>query len=253
MDARVGNWVVTPRMGKPVEVQALWLNALAAGAALQTPSAARWGELLTRGRGNFERRFWNEARGCLYDVVDVDHQPGIVDDRLRPNQIFAVGGLPLALLSGERARRVVEVVAATLLTPIGLRSLAPGESGYRPRYEGGIVDRDGAYHQGTVWPWLMGPFVEAHVRVAGGGAAAKRAAREAFLTPLFAHLADAGVVHLPEIADAEPPHAARGCLFQAWSVGELLRLDRVVLADDKPARDGRSVAATSAAPAVEQS
>jgi predicted glycogen debranching enzyme len=238
MDARVDGQVITPRIGKPVEVQALWLNALAAGVALQTPSAPRWTALLARGRASFERRFWNEARGCLFDVVDVDHQAGAVDGSLRPNQILAVGGLPLALLSGERAQRVVDTVAASLLTPLGLRSLAPGEPGYCPRYEGGVVQRDGAYHQGTVWPWLIGPFVEAYLRVHGGGAAAKRMAREKFLEPILRHLDQAGLGHVSEIADAEAPHTPRGCPFQAWSVGEALRLDRVVLADDKPARDG---------------
>ena len=239
MDARVDGRVITPRIGKPVEVQALWLNALAAGISLETQSAARWTALLGRGRASFERRFWNDARGCLYDVVDVDHQPGAVDGRLRPNQILAVGGLPLALLSGQRAQQVVDAVAASLLTPMGLRSLAPGESGYCPRYEGGIVERDGAYHQGTAWPWLIGPFVEAHVRVAGGGAAAKRAAREKFLEPLLRHLAKAGLGHVSEIADAEAPHIPRGCPFQAWSLGEVLRLDRAVLADERSARESR--------------
>jgi len=238
MDARAQGREVTPRIGKPVEVQALWLNALAAGVALGTPSAARWAALLGRGRASFEGRFWNQARGCLHDVVDVDHQPGAVDASLRPNQILAVGGLPQALLSGERARRVVDAVAAALLTPLGLRSLGPGEPGYRPRYEGGADQRDAAYHQGTVWPWLIGPFVEAYLRVHGGGA--RRAARERFLLPLVAHLDQAGLGHVSEIADAEAPHTPRGCPFQAWSLGELLRLDRVVLAEEKTARDDRA-------------
>jgi predicted glycogen debranching enzyme len=256
MDARVDGREITPRIGKPVEVQALWLNALAAGAVLQTPSGARWTELLARGRRSFERRFWNEARGCLYDVVDVDHQPGTVDARLRPNQILAVGGLPLALLSGERARRVVEAVAASLLTPLGLRSLAPEESGYCPRYEGGVVQRDAAYHQGTVWPWLIGPFVEAYLRVHGAGAAERRAARERFVQPIMRHLDEAGLGHVSEIADAELPHTPRGCPFQAWSLGELLRLERTVLANGRLARGGdlaRDVASTSSVEASVES
>jgi predicted glycogen debranching enzyme len=229
MDARVDGRVITPRIGKPVEVQALWLNALAAAETFETSPTDRWAELLARGRASFEQRFWNEERGCLYDVVDVDHQPGAVDASLRPNQIFAVGGLPLALLSGQRARAVVDTVERALVTPMGPRSLAPGEPGYVGRYEGGVVARDGAYHQGTVWPWLQGPFVEAFVRVRGRTNDAKREARERFVAPLLAHLADAGVGHVSEIADGDAPHAPGGCPFQAWSLGELLRLERVVL------------------------
>jgi glycogen debranching enzyme len=214
-------------------VQALWCNALAAGASFATDAADRWSELLGRARASFERRFWNEARGCLYDVVDVDHEPGAVDDALRPNQIFAIGGLPLALLTGERARAVVASVERALVTPMGLRSLAPGEPGYVAHYRGGVAARDGAYHQGTVWPWLLGPFVEAFVRTRGETDDAKRTARARFVAPLLARLADGGgevgVGHVPEIADAEPPHAPGGCPFQAWSLGELLRLERVVL------------------------
>ena len=228
MDAKVGEWVVTPRIGKPVEVQALWLNALQIGSRLSD----RWAQLHATGRAAFEARFWNEGQGMLHDVVDVDHRAGTVDPTFRPNQIFAVGGLPFALLEGDRARRVVDAVEAHLLTPLGLRSLAPGQPGYSPRYEGGVAQRDGAYHQGTVWPWLMGPFVEAWVRVRGGGAAVRQEARQRFLGALLGHLDVAGLGHVSEIADADPPHTPRGCPFQAWSLGELLRLDRVVLAPD---------------------
>jgi predicted glycogen debranching enzyme len=220
MDAKVGDWVVTPRIGKPVEVEALWVNALRIGSRF----SPRWAELHEKARAAFAARFWDEARGHLFDVVDVNHHPGAVDPAFRPNQILAVGGLPFAALEGERARRVVDAVEARLLTPLGLRSLAPGEPGYAPRYEGGVRERDGAYHQGTVWPWLMGPFVEAWVRVRGATPDARREARVRFLEPLLAHLDDAGLGHLPEIADAEPPHTPRGCPFQAWSVGEALRL-----------------------------
>jgi predicted glycogen debranching enzyme len=230
MDARVAGREVTPRIGKPVEVQALWLNALATAASFGTVTGARWGELLARGRASFEPRFWDEARGHLYDVVDVDHVAGRVDATFRPNQILAVGGLPLPLLTGARARRVVDAVEVHLLTPLGLRSLAPGEPGYRPHYAGGVDARDGAYHEGTVWPWLMGPFVEAFVRVAGAGPDVRAAARARFLAPLRAHLDEAGLGHVSEVADAEPPYTPGGCPFQAWSLGELLRLDRVVLA-----------------------
>jgi predicted glycogen debranching enzyme len=231
MDAKVGDWVVTPRIGKPVEIQALWLNALAVGAELGTASAARWRELLQGGRSSFAERFWNERAGSLYDVVDVDHEPGRMDATFRPNQIFAVGGLPTSVLDDDRARQVVDAVEARLWTPLGLRSLAPGEPGYVGHYEGGVRERDAAYHQGTVWPWLLGAFVEAWVRVRGNGVAAKREARNRFLTPLLRHLEEVGLGHVSEIADAESPYTPRGCPFQAWSVGEALRLDRVVLAD----------------------
>jgi predicted glycogen debranching enzyme len=233
MDAKVGDWVVTPRIGKPVEVQALWLNALWIG----THFVEKWGELFEQGGDAFRRRFWNERDGSLYDVVDPNHEPGTADATFRPNQIFAVGGLPLPLLDGERARRVVDAVEEQLWTPLGLRSLAPGSPGYVPRYEGGVLQRDGAYHQGTVWPWLIGPFVEAWVRTRGATSEAKRQARTRFLEPLLRQLDDAGLVHICEIADADPPHTPRGCPCQAWSVGEALRLAEVVLADSQQPTD----------------
>ena len=226
MDARVDGRPVTPRVGKPVEIQALWLNAL----ALMAPQSPRWRALYERGRVGFEQKFWNAERACLFDVVDADGEPGQRDASVRPNQIFAVGGLPLVLLSAARARAVVAKVESTLLTPLGLRTLAPGEPGYHPRYEGGPAERDGAYHQGTAWPWLLWPFVEAWVRVGGDGAAVRLAARERFLDPLLAGLPqNAGLGHLPEIADAEAPYRQRGCPFQAWSLGELIRLALDVL------------------------
>jgi glycogen debranching enzyme len=227
MDAKVGAWVVTPRAGKPVEVQALWLNAL----KIAGEFSPGWKDVFDRGLISFRKRFWNEANGCLYDVVDVNHRKGEVDAAFRPNQILAVGGLPFSLLEPEQAARVVAVVEARLWVPLGLRSLAPGEPGYTPRYEGGVSERDGGYHQGTVWPWLIGPFVEAWVRVRGGTNSAKREARGKFLVPLLAHMEEAGLGHVSEIADADAPHTPRGCPFQAWSVGEALRLERLVLAE----------------------
>jgi predicted glycogen debranching enzyme len=220
MDARVDDWMVTPRAGKAVEVQALWLNALRIGSVL----SPGWGRLHRRGTRAFRRRFWNADDHCLYDVVDVDHQPGRVDASFRPNQVFAVGGLPYPVLEGERARAVVDAVEARLLTPLGLRSLAPGEPGYAARYQGGPRERDGAYHQGTVWPWLMGAFVEAWVRVRGRTPDAVREAKSRFRDPVRRHLDEAGLAHVSEIADAEAPHTPRGAPFQAWSVGEMLRL-----------------------------
>src|SRR5438128_5385487 len=226
MDARVDGREITPRIGKPVEIQALWLNALAIGAKF----SPRWEAIFEKGRAAFENKFWNEQAGYLADVIDCDHQTGVIDLTFRPNQIFAVGGLPLLLLSKEKARRVVDAAEMLLLTPIGLRSLAPGEPGYAPHYQGDSRARDSVYHQGTVWPWLIGAFVEAWVRVRSSTAKAKKQARERFLPPLYEHLNHAGLGHVSEICDAEPPHTPRGCPFQAWSLGELLRLERAVLA-----------------------
>jgi glycogen debranching enzyme len=208
MAAKTADGDATPtRTGKPVEVEALWLNAL----RIAGEFSPEWADAYERGRMAFEARFWNEASGSLFDVADVDHIPGTVDATFRPNQIFAVGGLPYAVLSGDKARRVVDAVEAKLLTPLGLRSLEAG-------------------NPGTVWPWLLGAFVEAWVRVRGNTPEAKEGARERFLAPLLAHMDAAGLGHISEIADAEPPHTPRGCPFQAWSVGEVLRIDRVILA-----------------------
>jgi predicted glycogen debranching enzyme len=228
MDAKVDDRVVTPRIGKPVEVQALWINALRIGARF----SQRWGELAEKAGQSFGARFWNQKRGFLYDVVDCGHVAGTSDGRLRPNQIFAVGGLPFALLEDARARKVVDAVEERLWTPLGLRTLDPADPGYAGHYIGGVAERGGAYHQGTAWPWLAGPFVEAWVRVRGGTAEARREARERFLNPLLRHSGEAGLGHICEIADGDPPHTPRGCPFQAWSVGEALRLHRVVLKEE---------------------
>jgi predicted glycogen debranching enzyme len=225
MDARVDGIPVTPRRGKPVEVQALWINALTMAGTWQR----EWQELAARAEVSFRERFFDPSRGFLYDVVDVDQVPGKVDSSFRPNQILAVGGLPRMLLAPADAGRVVAAVEERLWTPYGLRSLAPGEPGYAPHYGGSPRDRDGAYHQGTVWPWLAGPFVEAWVRVRGNTAEARQTARERFLAPLLGHLDEYGMGHLPEIADGDPPHRPCGCPFQAWSMGELLRLHLEVL------------------------
>ncbi|HTU26660.1 MAG TPA: amylo-alpha-1,6-glucosidase [Pirellulales bacterium] len=246
MDVKIGDRAITPRVGKPVEIQALWLNALAIAESLEipyvpapqdtdhSPIPGRWQDDFDRGLAAFRSRFWNEARGMLFDVVDVDHQWGVVDGSARPNQILAVGGLPQALLEPDQASAVVAAVEKHLWTALGLRTLAPGEPGYALHYRGGPRERDSAYHQGTVWPWLAGPFVEAWLRVRGGTAAARDEARQRFVAPLVAQLQQAGLGHLSEIADAEPPHTPRGCPFQAWSLGELIRLDRVVLSDGSP-------------------
>jgi predicted glycogen debranching enzyme len=237
MDARVDGRPVTPRTGKPVEIQALWINALriatGRGASVAPALRERIAVVLARAQESFESRFWHAAGGYLRDVVDVDHAPGRDDASFRANQIFAVGGVPYAVLEGEKAHAVVEAVEKRLLTPLGLRTLDPADPAYRPRYEGGPEERDLAYHQGTVWPWLLAPFVEAWVRVRGDGIDIRREARRRFLEPLAHHLDMAGLEHLPEIADGAPPHQPRGCPFQAWSVGEALRLSHVVLAEPR--------------------
>jgi predicted glycogen debranching enzyme len=225
MDAKVGDRVITPRIGKPVEVQALWINALWIGAHISDG----WKRPLAQASASFDRRFWNEAADALYDVLPLPHVRGTMDGTFRPNQILAIGGLPLALINGARARRVVDAVERRLWTPLGLRSLAAGESAYVGRYAGGVESRDGAYHQGTVWPWLLGPFVEAWVVARGNTAKVRGDARTRFLDPLLSAMENGGLGHLPEVADGDPPHAAGGCPFQAWSVGEALRLDRDVL------------------------
>ncbi len=220
MDAKVDDWVVTPRVGKPVEVQALWLNALRIGSDRDD----QWGVIFKRGVESFHERFWNGALGRLYDVVDVGHRPGTTDAAFRPNQILAVGGLPFPLLDGDPARAVVDSVDSHLYTPMGIRTLAAADPGYRGHYEGGVVDRDGACHQGTAWPWLLGPFVDAWIRVRGGDDKAREAARARFLPPIEEHLEKAGIGHLCEMADGDAPYVPRGCPFYAMSIGEALRV-----------------------------
>ena len=216
MDARVGDWVVTPRTGKPVEINALWYNALVAMAglarALGRPSG-EWEAMAARAAAGFAR-FWNAEAGYCYDVID---GPAGHEAALRPNQILAVS-LPASALPAERQRRVVDACARRLLISYGLRSLAPGEPGYQPRYAGGPRERDGAYHQGTAWAWLLGPFALAYDRVHGD-----RAAARALLEPMAQHLGEYGVGSIAEVFDAEPPFAPGGCIAQAWSVAETLR------------------------------
>ncbi|MBV9653418.1 MAG: glycogen debranching enzyme family protein [Acetobacteraceae bacterium] len=224
MDAKVGDWVVTPRIGKPVEVQALWINALRIGGRWSD----RWRTLEGQARAAFLARFPDPETGGLADVVDAGHVAGAVDRAIRPNQIFAAGGLPFPVVSDEAARGIVACVERHLLTPAGLRTLAPDDPAYVGRYEGDGRKRDGAYHQGTVWPWLTGAFVDAWLRVKGGGEAAKAEGRQRFLQPLLDRLHVAGLGHLSEIADGDPPHTPRGCPFQAWSLGELIRIEAML-------------------------
>ncbi|CAN5266861.1 amylo-alpha-1,6-glucosidase [soil metagenome] len=225
MDAKVGDYVVTPRTGKPVEIQALWHNALriveeTARRLDDEETAIQCGALAAQARESFQASFWNEAAGCLYDYID---DAGVPNADLRPNQILAVS-LPHAILDGERARRVVETVERELLTPYGLRSLSPHDPAYRGRYEGGPYERDTAYHQGTVWGWLIGPFITAYLKVHRRTPASLANARR--MTQFFrTHLAEAGLGQVSEIFDGDPPHTPRGCIAQAWSVAELLRLE----------------------------
>jgi predicted glycogen debranching enzyme len=228
MDAKVGDWVVTPRIGKPVEVQALWINALRIAAAWNP----RWTESATLATHAFQQRFTDPASGALYDVVDADHESGDIDHSIRPNQLFAVGGLPFSLIDNdETARAIVDQCEALLLTPMGLRTLSPNDPAYKGRYTGPPLERDGAYHQGTVWPWLLGAFVQAWLRVHRDDPAAKTQARERFLQPLHDHLHRAGLDHVSEVADGDAPHAPGGTPFQAWSLGELMRLERLLVTD----------------------
>lgn len=224
MDARVDGVAVTPRIGKPVEIQALWLNALRILSFLRTPESD-----FERGLNSFKRKFWNSERNCLYDVIDCDHVEGQRDCQVRPNQIFAIGGLPFQLITGDVALSVLKVVTNNLLTPLGLRTLAPNEANYRGHYQGSPLQRDLAYHQGTVWPWLIGAFVEAWLRVNGSTSQNKAQARKIFLPRLKAHLSENGLNHISEIADGDAPHTARGAPFQAWSIAEYLRLELQVL------------------------
>jgi predicted glycogen debranching enzyme len=217
MDAKIGDWVVTPRTGKPVEINALWINALESMAQFATAlglPAKDYEKLSTTAKASFGK-FWNPQRNCCFDVVD---SPGIGSDaRLRPNQIFAVS-LSFSPLSGDQRKAVVDACAAQLLTPFGLRSLAPGERDYAGVYSGGPRERDAAYHQGPVWGWLLGPFALAHYRVYQD-----RAAALGFLEPLAKSIDSYGLGTLAEIFDGDPPHHPRGCIAQAWTVSEVLR------------------------------
>lgn len=218
MDAKVGDWVVTPRQGKAVEINALWYNALCIAAFIAEKRGEDPGLLRAKAakvRGEFTAQFWNEDRGCLYDVVGAEGK----DAAIRPNQILALS-LPFPLLEGARAQSIFAVVDEHLFTPRGLRSLSPQDPSYRSRYLGGPWERDGAYHQGIVWGWLMGPFLTALARLHGD--AGKKRGR-AIVEGFTEHLYEAGLGSVSEIFDAEPPFAPRGCFAQAWSVAELLR------------------------------
>ncbi|MCD4686487.1 MAG: amylo-alpha-1,6-glucosidase [Anaerolineae bacterium] len=232
MDAKIDDWVVTPRLGKPVEINALWYNALRIAAEIATlldksQDAAHYTQLAERVHTNFNTRFWYSG-GYLYDVVDgVDGD----DPTLRPNQIFAVS-LPFSLLDEARARAVVDICARELVVSYGLRSLAPDETDYVGHYGGDPMQRDSAYHQGTVWAWLIGPFVSAHYRVYRNAQVAL-----SYLEPLADHLADHGLGTISEVFDGDPPHTPHATIAQAWSVAEVLRAWREVIAEPQTAPD----------------
>jgi predicted glycogen debranching enzyme len=223
MDAKIGDWVVTPRIGKPVEIQALWYNALKimADFALKfgdEQDRRRYDLMAETARQSFNAVFWNDAEDCLFDVVINGKRDGSV----RPNQIFAAS-LPFSMLSIGQAQKVVEKVEAELLTPVGLRSLSPKDKDYCPIYTGSPLERDSAYHQGTVWGWLIGAFIDAYRRVYPNGNQAETRVEE-ILAGFKKHLYEAGLGQISEIFDADAPHKPRGCPAQAWSVAEVLRV-----------------------------
>ena len=222
MDAKAGDWVVTPRQGKPVEIQALWYNALRiqeklAQASGDTPAERFLRQLSKRVCVSFNQLFWNDEHQCLYDVVNGD----TCDASIRPNQVLAVS-LTHSIVDLEHGRKIVWAAEKHLLTPLGLRSLAPSDPAYRPHYGGSIESRDSAYHQGTVWPWFMGPFITAYMKVYNHSPEARDKVRR-WLNGFEEHLRTEGLGHISEVADGNPPHSPGGCIAQAWSVGELLR------------------------------
>jgi predicted glycogen debranching enzyme len=220
MDAKMGDWIVTPRRGKAVDINALWYNALRITADwhernLDPTRANELRALAAKARDSFNRRFWIEERQYLYDVVDGEHGD---DPACRPNQIFSFA-LKYPVLDESRWGAVLDAVERRLLTPVGLRSLDPHHPDYKSRYDGDLRTRDGAYHQGTVWGWLIGPFIDAWIRANPGRSEDARK----YLTGFLDHLDEACVGSISEIFDAEEPYASRGCVAQAWSVAEVLR------------------------------
>jgi len=227
MDAKVGDRVITPRRGKAVEIQALWYNALCAMADLaeefeDAHGRKQYSTMASLARWSFNQAFWREDAGCLCDGIDSAAGAAAKDLSIRPNQILAVS-LHYTMLTKERAEQLVEIVRDQLLTPVGLRTLAASDPQYHGRYTGGPAERDAAYHQGTVWPWLLGPFISAYLRVHERSTAALEQAAK-WLEPLESYLMNEGAGQIPEIFEGDAPHRACGCPAQAWSVAELLRV-----------------------------
>lgn len=219
MDAKVGDWAVTNRSGKPVEVQALWYNALCVMDDLaRRKGSTPYGAMAAHAKASFAELFWNEGAGCLYDVI-ADSGP---DGSIRPNQILAIGLSNKIFDDSGKTLRILDVVQRELLTPYGLRTLSPRDPRYRGRYEGDPASRDSAYHQGTVWPWPICYFLSAYLDAHGHTPEAKIQATQ-WLAPLREHANDVGLGQISEIFDGDPPHEPRGCIAQAWSMAELLR------------------------------
>jgi predicted glycogen debranching enzyme len=221
MDAKVGDWVVTPRRGKAVEINALWYNALIllAGWLREEGDASQanfLSDTAARTRESFNRRFWFEGGGYLYDVVDAES--GGDDNSCRPNQVLAIS-LDHPVLDESRWQPVMQVVTERLLTPVGLRSLAPGNPDYKPKYYGDLRARDAAYHEGTVWAWLIGPYIDAWLKLHPN----QRNEARKMLQGFVGHLDEQCIGSISEVFDAEPPYTPRGCIAQAWSVAEVLR------------------------------
>lgn len=214
MDAKVGDWVVTPRHGKPVEINGLWINALRVGEWLATQlkqDPKPFTEIAERAEANFDAKFWHEGRGHYLDTADPD------DASLRPNQLIAMA-LPFAPATGDHAKRALQVVSQELLTPVGIRTLGPKEADYKGRYTGPMAELDAAYHQGTVWPWLLGPYCSAWAKVNGDKKEIK-----AILKGAKEMLCEYGLGGIAEVYDGDEPHTPNGCPWQAWSVAEVLR------------------------------
>jgi len=223
MEAQVGDWIITPRSGKPVEVNALWYNALCLLRDLaedtgEREEKERWAKLADKVLESFNLLYWNEERGCLFDRIEENFQ----DPTLRPNQLFAFS-LPYPLVTGERAQKALALLKQELLTSFGFRTLEPRDAHYRGKYEGDLLTREGASYQGTVWPWLLGPYADALVRLEGSNPRVQAELRQ-LLAPFQSHLREAGLGTLSEMFDGDPPHTARGCIARAWSVAEILRV-----------------------------